>query len=374
MVCTEFYPLVGGMQTHTLQLSRHLQRQGVRILVVTRRYNSLLSFEYVEGIPVYRLFTWDRSWAGASLSFSWAAIRFLIKHRAQYQIIHSHQVFSPATIGLLGQGLLGKKMVVNPHGGGHTGDVYRLCERRFGRLRLALLRDRADCFVAISQEIEEELEQIGVPQAKIRSIPNGVDTDYFTSSDEKQKRYLKNSLNLPEGQIVSFVGRLVPAKNVNALLDAWDQILDTGATLLILGDGPQRARLEALCRDRRLTDSVLFVGNVENVVQYLQCSDVYVLPSLTEGLPIALLEAMACSLPVVASAVGGVPQVVEDGVNGFLVPPGNVRDFQDKLKGLLRDGELRHQMGNQARRTVVSRYSLAKICERYLALYKELLN
>ncbi|MGD2205253.1 MAG: glycosyltransferase family 4 protein [Anaerolineae bacterium] len=374
MICTEFYPLVGGMQTHTLQLSRHLQRHGVHVTVMTRHYDNLPSFERVDGVDVHRVFTWNRSWAGASLSFTLASIQFLIQQRAKYQIIHSHQVYSPATIGLIGQSLLGKKLVVNPHRGGYLGDVYRLSERRFGQQRLALLRDKADCFIVISREIEKELQQIGVPQSKLKFIPNGVNTDHFVPVEDRRKEHLKQRLDLPKGPIVAFVGRLVPAKNVSLLVDLWERFPDTGAHLLILGDGPRRASLENSCQDKGLTDKVLFTGNVENVAQYLQCSDIYVLPSLTEGLPVALLEAMACSLPVVASSVGGVPELLQDGVNGFLVSPGNAQDFHDKLATLLVDRELQHKMGSQARQTILSNYSLSTISERYLALYKDLLN
>jgi glycosyltransferase involved in cell wall biosynthesis len=373
MVCTEFYPLVGGMQTHTLALSRHLQENGVRVLVLTRRNHGLPAFEHVQGVPVYRVFTCNASKLVASLSFTLSAMRFLIRHRLEYEIVHSHQLFSPTTVGLLAQAILSKPLIANPHGGGYCGDIYRVRQRRrLGTMRLSVIGRRADRFVAISSEIAGELEQVGVPRTKIRRVPNGVDTARFAPAEEAERHRLRQILRLPEGLIVSFVGRLVAQKGLDVLLAAWTRVAKHGVTLLILGDGPQRQRLERECRDRGLAEHIRFVGKVDNVVEFFQCSDICVLPSRSEGLPIALLEAMACCVPAVASAVGAVPEVIEDGINGILVPPEDEHELARQLSRLVENGPRRRQLGACARLSVVSTYAMAAVCKRYISLYSEL--
>jgi glycosyltransferase involved in cell wall biosynthesis len=169
---------------------------------------------------------------------------------------------------------------------------------------------------------------------------------------------------------------LVAVKQLDVLVKAFAGLVPTlpaSAQLLIVGDGEERARLENQAIELGVGPQVKFVGSVTNVEPYLQASDIFVLPSRNEGLPVALLEAMACSLPCVASATGGIMDLIRSGVNGLMVPPGDAQALQSALETLLLDPTLATQLGRQARQDAHQNYSMEHTAQDYLQLYRSLL-
>ncbi|MGB5934215.1 MAG: glycosyltransferase family 4 protein, partial [Anaerolineae bacterium] len=325
MINIDFYPVLGGAQMHTLRLCRFLRAHGVDVEVITRHHPGLPYYEDVDGIPVYRTPIWHRSKITASLSFTFHALRRLAAGRGRYQIIHSHEMLSPMTLGLIGRELLGAQLVINPHRGGYLGDMYKLKQRRplTGGMRLSWARRRGDAFIAVSQEIASELQAGGIPEEKIKRIPYALETDHFRPLNGKERTALRRQLGLTEDLWTCFTGRLVEEKGIDLLLHAWAEVVqrEPAARLLIVGDGDKRSCLEELADRLDLNRHVHFTGGVTDTVHYLQACDMYVQPSFTEGLPIAVLEAMACGLPVLATAVGGVTDLMRDGQNGLVSPP-----------------------------------------------------
>ncbi len=379
MVAVDFYPRVGGMQTHTLALAQHLQAIGVNVFVVTRSYPGLPLYEEVGGLPIHRVrVRSNASKIETSLQFINGALKLMKERQAHFQIIHSHQVISPTTVGLIGRELMQKKVVVNPHSTTHGGDLGILLRLRplTGGLRLFWMKKRADAFVAISQDIKDVLIKLGFPPDKIVYISNGVDTTHFSPLSAPGKAACRQSLNLADGPIIVFVGRLVAVKQLDVLIKAFAGLapgLSASAQLLIVGDGEERARLENQAVELGVGPQVKFIGSVANVKPYLQASDIFVLPSRNEGLPVALLEAMACSLPCVASATGGILDVIRSGVNGLMAPPGDVQALQNALKTLLLDPTLAAQLGRQARQDAHQNYSMERTVQDYVQLYRSLL-
>ncbi|HEX6287608.1 MAG TPA: glycosyltransferase [Herpetosiphonaceae bacterium] len=372
MISSVFYPSIGGAQTHTLRLSQKLKARGVNVLVITRHYEGLARYEEINGIPTYRVGRGEGNLVVAALSYIVGALRVLYAQRQRYDILHCHLMISPMTIGLLARPLVRKPLVINPHGSGKIGDVGFLTHNRplTGRLRLAAARRWGDAFVSISRDIHGELAGIGVDDRKLWDIPNGVDVDHFHPADQATRAELRRTLSLPPGPLVAYAGRLAPEKGVDVLIDAWPLVLRQmpDAHLLLVGEGEQRAALEAQAQRLGVAGRAIFAGGCADVAPYLRAADAFALPSHSEGMPIALLEAMACGLPCAATAVGGTISVLDDGVTGRLVPAADPDALGAAIVEAL-DPSAR-AWGEQARRHVVVHYGLDAVAERYIQMYE----
>ena len=378
MVNIDFLPLLGGAQMHTMRLSRYLSQHGVEVQVITRHHPGLPRYETIDGVSIYRTPIWHPSKVIASISFTIHALRLLQSTRQDYQIIHSHEMLSPMTIGLTASRLGGARLVINPHRGGYLGDVYKLVKQRpiTGKMRLRWARRRGDAFVAVSHEIATELEEAGIPRDKIWSIPYLLDTDHFSPTKDEYRRAIRSELGMQDGFWACFTGRLVAEKGLNVLLKAWETVVrhSPDANLVIVGDGDQRSHLEELSEIRGIEKRVRFTGAVTDTVQYLQASDVYVQPSFTEGLPISVLEAMACGLPVIATGVGGVTDLLSTGENGIVIPPHDPDCLSDCLLELLSNRNLRARLGNHGRQDVIAYCAVEKVGQAHLELYHHLVD
>jgi glycosyltransferase involved in cell wall biosynthesis len=369
MTIQKYYPFVGGAERQLQQLARRLRAQGIDVIIVTRQFDHLPTFEVVDQVPVYRLPAPGPK-PLAALSYVFSALRLIGKLRPQ--IVHAHEMLSPATIALLSKRLYGSRVIVKVLCGGETGDVYKIKNRPLGNLRLRYLREQVDAFITISQEIDQELEQIGVPKAKRRAIPNGVDTQHFTpvSADEKRRIRLEFGLD-PDSLLVLYSGRLHPYKRVDLLLEAWRGVFARypAARLLILGSGSEEAALR-----RKAPAGVHFVGEVRDVAPYLQAADLYVMPSAREGLSNSVLEALSSGLPVVATTSGGTPDVIRHLQEGYLIPPNDGDALQQAMLDMLADDALRSRLAAQGRQRILAEYSFDAAVQRTLRLYHGVLE
>lgn len=222
----------------------------------------------------------------------------------------------------------------------------------------------ADRMVCVSEDAARLCRTEGVDSARVTTIPNGIDTKRFAFAGPT-----------PPGPVV-YVGRLSPEKDVATLLRAAALAVaeDPCLQLVIAGDGPCRAELTSLAASLRLASHVQFLGEVADIPALLRKASVFVLPSLSEGLPITVLEAMACGTPVVATRVGGTPEAVEHGRTGFLVPPGDDEQMAAAVIRILRDRVLAHRMSLMGRERIESRFDIRSMVVRYESLYREVLN
>ena len=366
MVISSFAPVIGGAERQALQLAQRLVQQGLTVQVLTRRYPGLEATEEMNGVKVWRLPV-----AGngrnplSSVMFTAGVVLWLIRHAKEYDVVHVHASLSPAVSALLAKLWTRKPVLVKVACSGPHGDVASMRRRPFLSLRCRLLR-RADRFLVLNSESIQELQELGLDKRQMASIVNGVDTTYFAPNEQKVTAPIE--VKQASGKAV-FVGRLTTQKGVDLLLRAWAQLVEP-RQLILVGEGAERSSLEALASELHL-DYVTFTGSTNDVRSYLQQADLFVLPSRSEGIPNALLEAMACGLPVVASAVGGIPDVVQDGESGLLVPPDDVPALAKAIRRLLVDPDLRRQMGQKARQRVESDYSLQSTTNRHLELYRE---
>lgn len=236
------------------------------------------------------------------------------------------------------------------------------------------LAKRTDALVAVSGAIRDELLRLGIGDApRWRVIPLGFELPDAPAVNRLEARA---SLGLPaDGPAVGIVGRLVPIKNHVLFLEAARRVLERRPEVrfVVAGDGELRTALEAE-GSRMLADRVRFTGWVPSLPALYEALDVVVLTSLGEGTPVALIEAAAAGLPVIATDVGGVADVVVDGETGFLVPSGDAGLLADRIADLLGDPDLARRMGDAGRRRIATVFSPDVMADRVAGLYEELLG
>ena len=231
-----------------------------------------------------------------------------------------------------------------------------------------------DRVIAVSEDIAGKLEQSGVDRAKVRVVYNGL-SERFQPRDQRQMRA---QLGLPLDRfIVLFVGLLVPVKGLDVLLDAMALIPEERLLCVLVGDGPMKPELQARAQQSGLGERLLFAGQqpTRQVPVWLSAADVLVLPSRSEGRPNVVLEAQGCGLPVVATRVGGVPELIRDGEDGLLVPGEDPQALAAALVHLLADEDRRRALGRAARTRVESSGLTWEASARQVqAVYRELLQ
>ena len=229
-------------------------------------------------------------------------------------------------------------------------------------------RLRGRRYIAVSEALKYmALKSLRMPAEQIRTIPNGIDVDGFKFTPTKK------SLDRP---VIIQVGRFYEEKGHVFSLKAFSILKErfAGARLVFAGDGPLRGEIEQMADDMGLGGSVQFLGARGDIPQLLSTADISWMPSLYEGLGIAALEAMACGVPVVAHAVGGLAELITDGENGVLVQSGDAGALAESTLKLLDNPELREKISANARRTVESNYSIAKTADGYINAYEDLLG
>ncbi len=245
-------------------------------------------------------------------------------------------------------------------------------------MRRRIFRRAAYAMTDAMFAVTRELRDFHVRQAWIRPqhmgvMYNGVDTERFAPRRETRMA-IREELGLPEKSfVVGSVGRLVPIKDHQTLLNAAALLSKAGidVRVLLVGSGPERARLQALATDA-LEGRVCFAGDSSRVPELLNAMDAFILPSLGEGMSNTLLEAMASGLPVLATNVGGNPEIIEDNVNGSLFTPGDAQWLAGRLSRMARDPALIHQLGTAARNRAIESFSLSRMLESYRSFYLDL--
>ena len=213
--------------------------------------------------------------------------------------------------------------------------------------------------IAITEALRRfNVETVGLPAGRVTTVHYGL--------DEPPPAWGPNELDLPDGPLVVAIARLVPQKGVDVAVRA---LAGLDATLVVLGEGPERSRLEALAREQGVR--LLLPGRVPDVAAVLRRADVLVHPARWEGFGLALLEAMHCSLPVVATRVSSIPEIVADGETGVLVPPDDPGSLHDALARVLGDAPLRARLGAAGRERALTEFSVERMARRTLAVYEE---
>jgi len=246
-----------------------------------------------------------------------------------------------------------------------------------GRIRKWLISHNTNMTVAVSAAVQNVLlAQYRYPRRQVRVIRNGVDVGTIAERVvEIDKGAVRKFLGLTSDvMVIGVVANLRPEKGVTYLVEAMPTILQSvpQARLVLVGDGEKRSEIEALIHQLDLTDYVVLAGWQADVVPFLAAMDVFVLPSLFEGLGLSMLEAMAAGRPIVASGVGGILEVITDHQTGILVPPADVAALSEAIIQVLNNRELAKTLGQNARATALAEYGLDAMVQAYLDIYAEL--
>jgi len=230
-----------------------------------------------------------------------------------------------------------------------------------------------DSIIGVSSQIERKCKAEG-EVSRVTCIRNGIDLEGKSAQADRWRTRKELSVDLGTC-LIGTVGRLTPVKGISYLLQAARILMHQGANVkvLVVGDGSIRQDLMTQTRDLGISENVVFLGHREDTDVLLQALDIFVLPSLSEGIPMALLEAMAASRSVVASRVGGTPEIIEDGCEGFLVEPMDVNSLAERCRRLIEFPDVARKMGEQARKRVERNFSATAMADRVESVYKELL-
>jgi glycosyltransferase involved in cell wall biosynthesis len=381
IVLREFYcpsKPIGGAERQALRLAGRLIERGVGVTVVTGQWDwGQPRREKIDDVPVHRHFT---GWGMFNIRglrrfgqylYLITLFLYLVWHRNEYDLIHCHSaLFGASVVTLVGRWIQ-KETLVRSMASGSFGDLNYLRQERTIRGTGWMLNQikEADCVVALNKQVVEELVEVGVSPERIVHIPNGVDIAPIEQ---------KTDYRLADQVTVTFVGRLHPQKGVDVLLPAFKKARESLPQyvwhLKLVGNGWLRERLETLASQLSVGQAVDFLGQVPDPYPILRQSDMFVLPSRSEGLSNALLEAMAHGLPCIASDIPGNRDIITPGQDGLLVRLDDDDDLAAAIVSLALDEELRGRLGRAAIVTVEREYSLDSVVEQYRALYARMLQ
>ena len=295
---------------------------------------------------------------------------FFVLRKGGFELVHTHGYFADICAIPLAK-IIGIPILSTCHGFVSNSKKLRL----YNKLNKWALR-LCTTVIVVSEAMKVDLVQGGIKESRVIVMPNAVMVSVDSQALHRQRYERRKELGIGSGEfVVGYLGRLSEEKGVRFLVEALSISLQGRGKLklVIVGDGPEKSALKKLTRDYSLDSKVIFAGFQANTEPWLPVFDLFVLPSLTEGTPMALLEAMAAGIPVVASAVGGVPSVVKDRINGLLVPPCRADLIAEKIELLINDHELRKAISLNAMDHIGKKYEVGAWCRSIERIYRDVI-
>lgn len=365
--------------------ARMLVENGFEVYVVTQHNPCIPYQELMDGIHVHRFKWLEPKEFKALVHFKglidhFRLLTYLISlffdllmtiRKYDIDIIHAHSVIPTGLVGVIVAKIVRKPIIITSHGM----DITNFENSSFFIKLITFSLNNCDKAIAVSKDLAEKMRYLGIHPSNITVLKNGVDTNRFKPFKNKN---IREKYKIKDKEIlILFVGYLDTFKGIFEMMNAFNKIKKDNdiVKLMIVGTGPQEDELKSRFINLGLEKSVIFAGKIPptDIHEYYQAADIFVLPSHTDagGPPVVFIEAMACGLPVIGTNVGGIPEGIENGVNGFIVPPKNDNELAKKLEILIKNKDLRKEFGNNSLKKIhENSMTLEKKAEKIIDLYK----
>ena len=357
----------GGLEVVLVNMINSMKDQGFEHTIISLKdYSPEMCSRIDEEIEVYSINKRD----GKDLRSYWALRKLL--RQVNPNIVHTYNIGAIDYVisSLMMKGILRfhsehGRDISDPTG---ANKKYQLIRR--------LLSPLLKKIIVVSNELADWLtKDVGIKSHKIVTIYNGVDINKFKQCNFDAKKLLKEKLFNTNDIIIGTVARLDPIKNHILLIEAYSRLIkrrpNIKAKLIIVGDGPCSEQLHNLILRYELEDNVIMPGSMINITEVMAALDIYVQSSIAEGVPMTILEAMSSSVPVISTDVGGISEVIDDKVEGLLVPSKDVDAMECAIESMLLDEQIRKEYGGNARMKIENVFSVAKMGENYKKLYMQ---
>ncbi len=387
MMLTWEYPprIIGGISPHVYNLSRSLARNGVKVYVVTCDFPGTPQHEVVDGIEVFRIDSYKNpspdfaTWVYLmNVNMQKEAAALVKGLGGKVDVFHAHDwLVSNAGIGL--KHVFRKPLLATMHSTeiGRRNGIHFDYERMIHETEAWLTYEAWKVICCSNYMVSHVQWAFGLPPDKLVMIPNGVDAEAYTKTENSDLSSFRSKFALPEEKIVLFVGRLVYEKGVQVLINAVARVLEkTNAKFIIVGNGYMKEQLSSIIKSFGLMHKVLFTGFVddETLRKLQKCADVSVVPSLFEPFGIVALEAMAAKSPVVVSDTGGLSEIVEHDVTGVKAYVNNPESLAWGITKALLDKGYANWLKENAYKKVQEKYNWNKIAQQTKAIYESVLK
>lgn len=366
-----FYPHLGGVESHVLELSKHLMEKGHEVLVVTTKLEDTKTEDTVEGVPVKRV---EPMTTVLSTPILPELNQVLLDE--DFDILHSHT--PPPLTSFLGVRTAKKKdkpFVLTYHCDLEIPSIFgplivTLYQRTFGTYTVS----RADKVITTTSTYGATSRAVWYKEGEI--IPNAVDAQRFHPSNEGEE--VRAELGIGDKKMIMYVGRIVYHKGLEYFVRSAKYLDEDDVQYVLVGTGDFRPELEKIIEREGLEDRVTFAGRVSNekLPKYYAATDVFVLPSVSrlEAFGIVALESMASSVPVVISDIPGVREVIKEGSHGLLAEPMNAKDIAGKVRTLIENPDMAEKMGRKGRKRVEENFTWSKVAEEIEKVYRSLIT
>jgi len=346
----------GGLENFTIELSKELMRTGDKAFICCLDQMGNLAPNAIDsGISV----TDFQIKNGLDLQCIWKLRKYMIANRID--VVHTHNK-KPLIYGTIAAKLANVSRIIHTRHG-QAADAVPWYIWKLNSKVVTISEDAKACLVSTNN----------IAEADVAVIDNGIPLDKFDSISVEASQELKNEIGLlAKSQVVGIVARLAIEKDHRTLIHAFAEVLriNENAVLVIVGDGPLSKELQELTQELKVEKSVYFLGFRQNIAELISIFDIFVLSSTSEGMSLTLLEAMASKKPIVATNVGGNPEVVQDGLTGFIVPPKDPLLMAKAITSLLGNGDLASKFSLNGYERIKNKYSLVSMTEKYKRLYK----